>query len=94
MQQKSQIGKVSRWRRSRAHQPANLIHPPHHALVKHIVVAHGVIDALRALDQAGEDFVEVVYRKSIINAEVSHRTLRAKTVAVPQLHLRVALPAK
>ena len=57
-------------------------------------MAHGVIDALRALDQAGEDFVEVVYRKGVINSEIGNRTLRAKAVAVPQLHLRVTLSAE
>ena len=83
VEQKRQIGKVGRRGRTRTDQSANLIHPPHHALVEHIVMAHGVVNALGTFNQTREDFVQVIDRKGIIDAEVGSGALRSEPVAVP-----------
>jgi len=57
-------------------------------------MTHGVINALRSLDQARKNFIEIIYRKSIIHPEVGHCSLWARSITIPQLHLRVSLTAK
>ena len=94
MQQKGKIGEIS-WRRGpRPHQLSDLIHPTHHPLIKHVVVTHGVIDSLGSLDQTGQDLIEIVDWKCVINAQVGNGSLGAKAVTVPQFHVGIPFSAK
>jgi hypothetical protein len=91
VKQKCQIGEVGRWRGSGSDQPPDLIDPAHHALIKHVVVTHGIVNPLCPLNQPGQDFIEIIDWESVVDTEIRHRSLRANSITIPQLHLRVPL---
>jgi hypothetical protein len=43
------------------------------------------------LNQPGQDFIEIIDWESIVDTEIRHRSLRAYSITIPQLHLRVPL---
>ncbi|MCY1530646.1 hypothetical protein D9M68_658420 [compost metagenome] len=73
---------------------ADHVDPLHQVLVEFLVGADRVVDPLAALDQAGEDVVDVADREGIVGAVVADRAVLAGAQAVPQLALGIALAAE
>ncbi len=76
--------------RSRARLRAQGIHPADHALVEVAVLAHRVVDPRAALDEPGQDLVDVTDGKGVVGAKLAAHTLRSGALAVPDLALSVA----
>ena len=66
MEQKCQIGEIRRGSGTGANKASNLIHPPHDPLIEYVVVSHGVVNPLGALDQPGKNVIEVIDRESVV----------------------------
>ena len=67
------------------------VDPAEHALVEVGELAHRVVDAIAALDQPGQDVVDVADRERIVGAEIAHGALGTGAAPVPGLARRVAV---
>jgi hypothetical protein len=94
MQQKGQISEIGRRRRAAPRKASDLIYPTHHPLIKMIIVAHRVVDPIRSLNETGKNFIEIINGESIIEPQIRYRAFWAQSIAIPKLHLGIALSTK
>ena len=70
------------------------VDPLHHVPVELGIAAHGRVHAVATFDQAGQDVVDIGNGEGVIRAKVANRALGARTQAVPQFALGIALAAE
>ncbi len=80
--------------RTGARLGADLVDPAHQLVVELRLLAHRVVEPLAALDQPGQDVVEVADREGVVGAVELAGPLGAGAQAVPVLALAVTLAAE
>ncbi|MNQ79739.1 hypothetical protein D3C85_946920 [compost metagenome] len=73
---------------------ADHVDPLHQVTIELLVGAHGVIDPLAALDQAGEDVVDVADGEGVVGAILADGAVLTGAQAIPQLALGITFAAK
>ena len=78
-----QVGEFPGGHRTGGYLAANSIDPGHNLLVKVYASAHGVINTLPPLQQAGKNFVYISYGKGIVRGMDVTNTFQPRSKAVP-----------
>ncbi len=94
VQQVIQRDKLLRRLRAQARLAANQVDPVGQPAIKFGVGTHGVIDALAAFNQPGQNIVDITDGERVIGAVLDDRALLPGTIAVPQFALLVLLAAE
>ena len=94
MQQVIERDELVRRRGAQASLGADVVDPLHQSMIELLVATDGVVDALAAFDQPGQDVVDIANGERVVGAELADRTVLAGAQAVPQLALGIALAAE
>ncbi len=89
-----QVGKFSRRDGAGGLLAADTVYPAHDPPIKFGAASHRVVDPLPALEQTGQNVIDVANGKGVIRTEFFADTLRPGAMAMPQFPARIALPAK
>ncbi len=63
---------------------ANRLHPFHDLIIELVVLPHGVVDAVSALDQTRQNVINIRNRIGIINRKILNGCIRTHQDARPQ----------
>ena len=94
VQQVRQRDEFVRRHRAFAHVGAHAVDPADQFQIELGIATEMVVDARAAFDHAGQDVVDVVDRKRVVETVIAHRAFGADARAVPALAFGVALAAE